>query len=58
MAAAARTWHALAASGRELRFDEAGNGRVAVALHRTSGERLAVLDLDDVYTLIEHERRR
>jgi hypothetical protein len=57
MAAASRAWHSLQASGRELRFDESGSGRVHVALHQVSGERLAVLDLHDVYALIEAERR-
>jgi len=58
MAAASRTWDSLAANGQELRFrEDPAGGRVHVALHHVSGERIAVLDLGDVYTLIEHERR-
>jgi len=54
-AAAARTWETLAASGREVRFSENPGGRVGVSLHHQSGERIAVLQLNDLYTLIEQE---
>jgi hypothetical protein len=57
MAAASRAWHSLQTSGRELRFDEDGSGRGQITLHQVSGERLAVLDLHDMYALIEAERR-
>jgi hypothetical protein len=55
MAAASRTLDSLAASGRELQFNETHGGRVEVALHRVSGERIAVLQLSDLYTLLEQE---
>ncbi len=58
MAAASRAWEALNDSGREVRFETNAGGRVHVALHQVSGERLAVLDLADVYALIAHERRQ
>ena len=56
MVAASRTWESLQASGRELRF-EGGGGHVEVTMHDVSGERIAILDLHDVYALIEHERQ-
>lgn len=54
-AAAARTWESLAASGREVHFEENPGGHVGITLRRSSGERLAVLDLNDLYTLIDQE---
>jgi len=54
MAAASRTWDSLAASGRELHFQESG-GHVQVSMHSLAGERIAVLQLSDLYALIEHE---
>lgn len=54
MAAASRTWDSLAASGRELHFQETG-GHVQVSMHSLAGERIAVLQLSDLYALIEHE---
>jgi hypothetical protein len=55
MAAASRTWHTLAANGQELRFDDDAGGRVQVAVHHVSGDRIAVLALDDMYALIERQ---
>jgi len=57
MVAASRTWESLQSTGRELRFDADGGGHVNVTMHHVSGERIAILDLHDVYALIEHERR-
>lgn len=58
MASASRTFDSLAASGRELQFNETHGGRVEVALHGVSGERIAVLQLSDLYALIEQEGSR
>ncbi len=55
MASASRTFDTLAASGRELQFNETAGGRVEVALHGVSGERIAVLQLSDLYALLEQE---
>jgi hypothetical protein len=57
-AAAARTWETLQASGREVHFSEDAGGRVGVSMHHVSGERIAVLALNDLYTLIEQEAAR
>jgi hypothetical protein len=54
-AAAARTWETLQASGREVHFSQTPGGRVGVSMHHVSGEQIAVLQLNDLYTLIEQE---
>ncbi len=54
-AAAARTWESLQASGREVQFNLNASGKVGVSMHHVSGERIAVLALNDLYTLIEQE---
>jgi len=56
MAAADRTWQRMAADGRELRFDAHASGGVGVAMHHVSGERIAILQLHDVFALIDGER--
>jgi hypothetical protein len=58
MASASRAFDSLAASGRELQFNETHGGRVEVALHGVSGERIAVLQLSDLYALLQQEGSR
>ena len=52
MAAAARLWQTLAAQGKELRFDQAADGRVSVELVDISG-RLDVIGPAGLFRLLQ-----
>ncbi len=57
IAAAARAWDSLAASGRHVTFDAGENGRVRIELRDERGTRLAALGPSQLFDLIETEAR-